>query len=178
MCSTTQSPRAPNAFSRACAARRCPAPEDADKSSTRGLLFMHSAWFWGSTWKSVLGLANSELFKDAARDALQFAKTGQVVLKFGVHELRFLRTELYTQDHVAELDGMRKESVFLEFFESSFGVVVIHSSSERSAGADGEKLVTLNLGRYAHGAVCADFDAHDLAATANINLARLGNFLR
>jgi len=45
-------------------------------------------------------------------------------------------------------------------------------------GADGEKLVTLDFGRYAHRAVCANFYAHDFTEAANINLPRLGNFLR
>jgi len=95
---------------------------------------MRAAWLCGDTWESVFGLADGELFEDAARDALQFTKTGQVILKFGVHELRILRTKLDAQNHVTKFDGMGKKSVFLEFFESGFGVVVIHGSSVRSAG--------------------------------------------
>jgi hypothetical protein len=95
---------------------------------------MRAAYFCGNAWKSVFSLASGELFENAARDPLQFAKTGQVVLKFGVHELRFLRTQLDTQDHVAKLDGMRKKSVFLEFLESGFGVIVIHSFLRAIAG--------------------------------------------
>src|ERR1700730_287288 len=127
MCSTMQSPRAAKAFSKACAARRCPAPEDADKSRTRGLIFMQAACCCGDTWRLVFSLANREFLENAARDALEFAKTGQVVLKFGVHELRFLGTELDTQYHVAKLDRVGKQRVFLQFFESGFGVIVIHS---------------------------------------------------
>jgi hypothetical protein len=80
---------------------------------------------------SVLSFAGGEFFENAASDALQLAETSQVVLEFGVHELRILGTELDAQDHVAELDGVGKQRVFLEFFESGFGVIVIHKSPGR-----------------------------------------------
>src|SRR5947209_1716782 len=111
MCSTMQSPRAIIAFSRACAARRWPAPEDADKSSTRGLLFMRGICIYATAATSVFCLAGRKFFKDAAGKPLQLAKTRQVVLKFRVHDLRFLRAELNPEDHVPELDGMRKQCV-------------------------------------------------------------------
>src|SRR6266478_1691459 len=131
MCSTMQSPRAEKAFSKACAARTCPAPEDADKSSTRGLVFMRAARLCKSPPGLVLSFPGGKFFENAARDALQLAEASQVVLEFGVHELGILGTKLDTQDHVAELDGMGKQRVLLEFFESGFGVVVIHKSPGR-----------------------------------------------
>src|ERR1700686_1369795 len=115
-CSTTQSPRAEKAFSNAWAARRCPAPDDADKSSARGLVFMRAAGFCGNARGSVLRLAGGEFFENAARHTLQLAEARQVILEFRVHQLRLLWTELHAENHVAELDGMRKQSVFLEFF--------------------------------------------------------------
>src|SRR5256885_12806555 len=48
MCSTVQSPRLENAFSSACAARTCPAPDDADSNKTRGLLFTRKPVFAGA----------------------------------------------------------------------------------------------------------------------------------
>jgi hypothetical protein len=91
MCSTTQSPRAANAFSNACAARRCPAPEDADEQHA-GLVLHARALLLREHMESAFSFASGELFENAARDPLQFAKTGQIILKFGVHELRLLRT--------------------------------------------------------------------------------------
>ena len=52
-----------------------------------------------------------------ARDFLDFAEAGEVVLKFLIHHLGFVRLELDAHDHVAQFDGVRQERVFVEFFE-------------------------------------------------------------
>src|SRR6202171_410769 len=113
MCSTMQSPRAAKAFSKACAARRWPAPEDADNSSTRGFDFTRAACFCGGTWRSLLSFAGGKFFKDAARDTLQLAKAGQVVLEFRIHELRCLAPKSDPQHHAAQPARMRKQRIFL-----------------------------------------------------------------
>jgi len=79
--------------------------------------------------QSVFCLPKREPLEDASRDPLQFAKTRQVVLKFGVHHLRFGRAKLHTQDHVAKFHRMRKKGILLKFFKGDFCVVVIHKSS-------------------------------------------------
>src|SRR5580693_4865374 len=126
MCSTTQSPRAANAFSRACAARTCPAPEDADKRRTRGLDFIREALRLRRFASRGLAAPCRNLFEDSARRVLQFAEARQIILEFVVQYFGFFRAELRAQDHVAQLDGMRKKRVFLQFFECNARVVVIH----------------------------------------------------
>src|SRR6266852_9309663 len=131
MCSTAQSPRAENAFSRAWAARTWPAPEDAESRRTRGLRVMRrTAALWNfAAWKlRSCGFpgAGRELFQNAASDFLRFAEAREVVLKFVIDGLGFLHAKLVTENHVAKFDGMRKKRVFLEFFESGGGVVVVH----------------------------------------------------
>ena len=82
--------------------------------------------------RSVFGFAGGKFFEYPARDALQLTEASQVILEFGVHHLGILRPELNAQDHVAKLDRVRKQRVFLQFFKSDFGVVVIHKSPRES----------------------------------------------
>src|ERR1700747_820580 len=107
MCSTWQSPRARKAFSRACAARTWPAPEDAERSRTRGLRAM--PWEAG---RGILGIVNKkqlprfarndkyrkkkssrfpgaggQFFQDAASDLLRFAEAGKVILELAIMDL-------------------------------------------------------------------------------------------
>src|SRR5271168_1541548 len=126
MCSTTQSPRAANAFSRAWAARTWPAPEEADKRRTRGLVFIRDALPLRRSASRSLAAARGYFLEDAARHFLQFAKARQIVLKFVVQQLRFFRAKLRAQNHVAQLDGMRQKRVFLQFFQRDARVIVIH----------------------------------------------------
>src|SRR5258707_13447016 len=90
MCSTSQSPRAAKAFSRACAARTWPAPEDADKSSTRGLLFIsgdeqrQKTQLPGRTSRRFPG-AGPQLLQNAAGNFLVLTESLQVFLKFGIY---------------------------------------------------------------------------------------------
>src|ERR1700739_909182 len=148
MCSTWQAPRARKAFSSACAARTWPAPEDAESSRTRGLRLM--PWEAG---RGILGIVNKkqlprfarngkyrkkqssgfpgargQFFQDAASDFLRFAEAGKVILELAIDGFGVLDAELVAQDHVAKLDGMREQGVFLQLFQSGCGVVVIHRS--------------------------------------------------
>src|SRR5580700_10792222 len=113
MCSTAQSPRAANAFSRACAARTCPAPEEADKRSTRGFGFIPRALRFRRSASRSLAATGGNFFEHAARHVLQFAKTRQIILKFVVQRFRLFRSKLRAQDHVAQPDGMRQKRIFL-----------------------------------------------------------------
>src|ERR1700679_1340316 len=117
MCSTLQSPRAANAFSRACAARTCPAPEDADKSRTRGFAFIRGKLRFCRSASRSFAAPGSDLFQDSARHALQFAEARQIILEFVIQHFRFFRAKLRAQNHVAQLDGMRQKRIFLQFFE-------------------------------------------------------------
>src|SRR5580704_1776982 len=47
--------------------------------------------------------AGGEFFEHGARDLLDFAEAGEVVLKFLIHHLRFVGCELDAHNHVAEL---------------------------------------------------------------------------
>src|SRR6202521_3796444 len=76
-----------------------------------------------------LGISGGEPLEDASRDALQFAEARQIVLKFLIHGLRLFRAQLYPQDHVPELHGMRQERLFLQFFQRGSGIVVVHEFS-------------------------------------------------
>src|SRR4029077_10296381 len=98
MCAITQSPRAVNAFSSACAARTCPAPEEAESSNTRGLVFIRKAHrrredgrrsSKQSRLSCRLALTSGEFFEDAAGHLLDLAESSEVILEFGVHRLRF-----------------------------------------------------------------------------------------
>jgi hypothetical protein len=71
-------------------------------------------------------LAGGELLEDGATELLEVAEAREIVLKFLVEDLRLLGTELRAENHVAEFDRMRKERVFLQFFERDFCVVVVH----------------------------------------------------
>src|SRR5579859_7645087 len=142
MCSTVQSPRAANAFSSAWAARTCPAPDDADSRSTRGLELIRGALRGlPIAWKRLsaspsrrLAMAGGDFFQNAARHLLQVAEPRQVVLKFVVQQLGFVWAELCAQYHVAQFDRMRQQGVLLQFFESQARVVVIHGPSCEKTG--------------------------------------------
>src|SRR6516164_4632179 len=82
----------------------------------------------GGSSCGLLGTAG-ELFEDGAAELLQLAELRQVVLKFLVEKLRVLRPELVAKNHVAQLDGVGKERVFLQFFKGGGGVVMIHGGS-------------------------------------------------
>src|SRR5882762_4040674 len=131
MCSTLQSPRAAKAFSRACAARTWPAPEDADKSNTRGLVFISGE---EKRQKVQRPKGNSRRFPGAGRQLLQNAagnflrltKSREIFLKFVIDVLGLGDSELMAENHVAQFDRMRQERVFLQFFQRGCSVVVIH----------------------------------------------------
>src|SRR5215510_3769510 len=76
----------------------------------------------------LLGAAG-ELFENGAAELLQLAELRQIVLKFLVEKLRVLRAELVAKNHVAQLDGVRKERVLLQFFKGGGGVVMVHGGS-------------------------------------------------
>src|SRR5713226_3236975 len=84
MCSTTQSPRAENAFSSACAARTCPAPDVAESNNTRGFVFIygesHGRWFASRS----LALAHGEFLQNFSRNLLDLTEARQVVLEIMV----------------------------------------------------------------------------------------------
>src|SRR5207237_2100558 len=113
MCSTRQSPRAKNAFSRACAARMWPAPEVAESSRTRGLGFI-GGWLADLRMASRgLALARGEPLQDAAPELLQFAKARQVILKIVVQQLRVTRVKIGAQDYVEQVDRVQQSGHYL-----------------------------------------------------------------
>src|SRR5258707_4423752 len=126
MCSTAQSPRARKAFSRACAARTCPAPDVADSNNTRGFVFISREFLRRPAASGRLALARGDFLQNASRDFLQVPEPCQVILKIVIQELRVLRAQLRPQNHVSQFYGMRKQRLFLQFLERHLGVVVIH----------------------------------------------------
>src|SRR5215470_5016371 len=126
MCSTMQSPRAKNAFSRACAARTWPAPEVAESNRTRGLTFIGRELADLRMASRGLALACGEPLQDAAPDFLQFAKARQVILEIMVQQLRTVGIQLGSQNHVAQFDRVREQGVFLQLFQGKARIVVIH----------------------------------------------------
>src|ERR1700674_893224 len=126
MCSTAQSPRAWKAFSRAWAARTCPAPDVAESNNTRGFGFIFRDFLQTQAALGCLALTRGDFFQDSASDFLQFAEPRQVILKIVIEELRVLRPQLGPQNHVTQFYGMRKQRLFLQFLEGNLGVVVIH----------------------------------------------------
>src|SRR5437867_2586441 len=126
MCSTAQAPRARKAFSRAWAARRCPAPDVADSNNTRGFVFISREFLRRQAASGRLALARGDFLQNTSRDFLQIPEPCQVILKIVIQELRILRAQLRPQNHVSQFYGMRKQRVFLQFLERNLGIVVIH----------------------------------------------------
>jgi hypothetical protein len=81
--------------------------------------------------------AGGEFFQNAAGDFLRLAEAGKVILELVIDGFGVLDAELVAEDHVAKLDGMREESVFLQFFESGGSVVVIHINLLKRASEKG-----------------------------------------
>src|SRR6202521_521820 len=126
MCSTAQSPRARKAFSRAWAARTCPAPDVADSNNTRGFVFICWEFLRRQAASGCLALARGDFLQNASRDFLQIPEPCEVILKIVIQELRVLRAQLRPQNHVSQFYRMRKQRLFLQFLERNLGVVVIH----------------------------------------------------
>src|SRR5260370_21250981 len=101
MCSTAQSPRARKAFSMACAARTCPAPDVADSNNTRGFVFISREFLRRQAASGRLALARGHFLQDASRDFLQIPEPCQVLLKIVTHQLRVLRAHPRPQNHVS-----------------------------------------------------------------------------
>src|SRR5260370_15976007 len=131
MCSTTQSPRATSAFSRACAARTCPAPDVADSNNTRGFAFISREFLRMQAASGCFALARGDFFQNSASDFLQFPEPCQIILKIVVEKLRVLRAQLGPQNHVTKFYGMRKQRILLQFLKRDPGVVVIHGFPQR-----------------------------------------------
>src|SRR5207245_1984184 len=125
MCSTSQSPRAKKAFSRACAARTWPAPEVADSNKTRDLVFIGRGIPYSRMASGSLALAGGKFLQNLSPDFLQFAEARQVLLEIVVQHLRVLRVEFGSQNHVAQFHrvrGKRDDEVNLASdFEVGFG---------------------------------------------------------
>src|SRR5437879_4028758 len=113
ICSTAQSPRATNAFSRACAARTCPAPDVAESNNTRGFALICLKILRMQAESRRFTLSGGDFFQNPLSNFLKFAKAREVVLKIVVQELCVLRGELRSQNHVTQLYGMREQRVFL-----------------------------------------------------------------
>src|SRR6266581_2917747 len=174
MCSTAQSPRARKAFSRACAARTCPAPDVADSNNTRGFVFICLEIPRMQEASRCFALARGDFFQNPASDFLEFAEASEVILKIVVQELRVLRAEFRSQNHVTQLYWMREQRVFLQFLERNLGVVVIHGFPQRKRPFPP---IVLNCCSNSPVAVLAGFDAHDFANAANTYIARLRDLL-
>ncbi len=149
-------------------------------------------------------LARGDFFQNPASDFLEFAEASEVILKIVVQELRVLRAEFRSQNHVTQLYWMREQRVFLQFLERNLGVVVIHGFPQRKrpfppivlscCRAKGvtrklEEEILRGIRRRGHEfiagnscsnspvAVLAGFDAHDFANAANTYIARLRDLL-
>src|SRR5437016_13911339 len=109
MCSTAQSPRAAKVFSRASAARTCPAPDVADSSNTRGLVFIGPEFLRMPAALGCFAPAGSDFLQNSSRNFLQIPEAREVVLKIVVQELRVLRAELRPQNHVTQFYRVRKQ---------------------------------------------------------------------
>src|SRR5579885_1587031 len=144
ICSMLQSPRAANAFSKAWAARTCPAPDEADRRSTRGLVVICGV---GSCAEAScrLALACRQSFQHALPQFLQLSEAAQILLKIMVQRLGLLRAELRPQNHVPQPDGMRKHGLFLQLFERDRGVIMIHGRPPAAGYTD--SIVRANFGR-------------------------------
>src|SRR5580692_6050984 len=151
MCSTVQSPRAANAFSRACAARTCPAPDDADNRRTRGFAFIRAELRFHANASRGLTAPGGDFFEHSARHVLQLAKTRQIILKFVVQQLRLFRTQLRAQNHVAQSDRMRQKRILFQFFERNARVIVIHKFPREEPSLD-----RINIKRTIQAIVLAD----------------------
>src|ERR1700730_13474771 len=117
MCSTAQSPRASNAFSSACAARTCPAPDVAESSKTRGFVFIGVKFPRRLSASGFLGLARGDFFQNDPPDFLQFPEARQVVLKIVIEELCVLWAQLGPENHIPQPYRMREQRLFLQFLE-------------------------------------------------------------
>src|SRR5216110_1943279 len=71
-------------------------------------------------------LSCGEPLQDTAPEFLQFAEAREVILKIVVQELRLSGVELCSQNHVAQLHGVRKQCVFLKLFQGQARIVVVH----------------------------------------------------
>ena len=67
-----------------------------------------------------------ERFKDRPNNCLRSAEGVQVFLKPPVQLERLLGREAGTDDHVANVNGMRQHGFLGEFFERRRGIVVVH----------------------------------------------------
>src|SRR2546423_11715694 len=117
MCSTTQSPRAEKAFSRAWAARTCPAPEEAESSNTRGLLCINEMVLFGDANSSGGGRSGQELV------AFNFRGHAEVAIRGGgldAHDLT-----VAADVHIAGFgNALRQAEDKFDFgadFEGAFG---------------------------------------------------------
>src|ERR1700690_2988850 len=117
ICSTAQSPRAANAFSRACAARTCPAPDDADKRRTCGFAFIRAELRFCRSASRSLAAPGGNFFEHSTRHVLQLAEPRQIILKFVVQQLRLFRAELRAQNHVAQPDRVWQKRILFQFLE-------------------------------------------------------------
>src|SRR6266851_921474 len=106
---------------------------------------------FGDAASGGLPLAGSNLFQNSAGDFLQFPEARQVVLKIVVQELRVLRAQLRSQNHVAQLYRMRKQRVFLQFLECDPGVVVIHGFPQRHRCFNGIVRTRAATGEFVQG---------------------------
>lgn len=73
-----------------------------------------------------LALACGEFFQNSLRGFLQFAKAREILLKIMIQQLRVLHAKFRSQNHVAQFYRVRKQRVFLQFFQSDSGVIVVH----------------------------------------------------
>src|SRR2546423_7468640 len=115
MCSTAQSPRAEKAFSRACAARTWPAPDEAESSKTRGLLFIYGAVVLEWQHSSGGGSSGQEFV------ALDFGRHAQMAVGGGLdaHDLAAAADVDVTQFGNALRQGQHKLD-FVADFKMSF----------------------------------------------------------
>src|SRR6266699_3826364 len=97
MCSTAQSPRARNPFSRACAARTCPAPDVADSNNTRGLAFICPEFLRIEAALGCFALAGGDFLQNSSRGFLQIPERNLgVIVIHGFPQLKNPKNVLYS----------------------------------------------------------------------------------
>src|SRR6202050_1873849 len=70
-----------------------------------------------------------DLLQNCACDVLHLAETREVILKLAVQIERSRRIELCSQDHIAQVNGMRQYRIVPQFIQCHIRVVVIHVPS-------------------------------------------------
>src|SRR5580704_1905079 len=84
----------------------------------------------------VCGVRGCQLLEDELGDLLGVAEGFEVGLEFAIQFQGLTGFEPRANNHVADMDGVGKEGVFLELIEGGIGIVVVHGPPDRSSAAN------------------------------------------